>query len=485
MKHGWAFLQSLTRAIEAWSAAMAKRDPDVFLDRGMDLRHAIERDVFFKIANDPPLQERFDARTEKQALPPASDNPWCTVIEPWLANDDTRPLEAKTPPLSALRRGRSRIGNLLRLGKPAFTTANLTSPLDILFLCIHPKFAEFFRPVTDAAGAGAAFLTINDVPLEKHLDGRGWARVGLRPVHFALPDSPLLSHFPHYRGILDSLCAMMETLKPRVIAVPEGNAPVYELALLAGQRHGVATVCVQHGAPAYTNPGFRNWHFDDVLVWGDAFIAPYARHNPAQHFTVAGTPALLPSPVDSGDAPIRSVGFFLQKAVTVIPAWEWTALLKFIGWTARTFPNLKIIVRDHPSQPHLAATERAELEGLPNLAFMPPPRFSLNDVLTACDVVVASASTTLLEAAQSGAIPFIFGGSYPEDFPDMVGAQVAVSAPDLAAAQTLMTRLTADGAWRGTLREAGRQFRPHLFAATGKEGAARIVALLRAIQPRP
>jgi hypothetical protein len=478
MKHGWAFFESLTLAIEAWSAAVAKRYPQAFVHLGMDLRHAVERDLFFTLVNDPVLQERFDARMDGATLPPAPFDPWRAAIEPYLIQATSA--DAQIPPLKPFSRWRNRVGNMLRLGKPAFATGHLASAPDILFLCIHPKFVDFFKPVAESAGAGAAFLTVNDLPLEGHLYERGLARVGLRPTHFSLPAGPLLRHYAHFCGILESFSAMMEALKPRLIVVPEGNAPVYELALLAGRKKGIATICVQHGAPAYTNPGFRNWHFDNVLVWGDAFIDPFARHNPGQAFTVAGTPAQLPHPVEVGGAPIRSIGFFLQKGATVVPAAEWEALLEFIGWTAREFPGLKVIVRDHPSQPHLTPAERAHLDGLANITFMSPPRISLNDALAACDVVVASASTTLLEAVQSGGIPFIFGTAYPADFPDIAAAGAAASAPDLPSAKTLLARLAQDSEWRMSLHHAGKRLRPHLFAAVGHEGAARIAALLRA-----
>jgi hypothetical protein len=428
---------------------MAQTQPEAFHHRGMHLRHAVERDLFFRLANNDQLQARFDARLERQSLPAAPADPWCAVIEPYLDRTADLPPSPAVPRLDTMRRCRTRLGNLLRFGKPAFVTRS--SAADILFLCIHPKFVDYFRPVAEATGLGAVFLTINNVLLEAHLAARGLEAVGLRPIYSPLPRDLVMRHFPYLCGVLDSLCAMMAVLRPRMIVVPEGNAPVYELALLAGQPLGVSTICVQHGAPAYSNPGFRNWHFDDVLVWGDAFIEPFVRHNPGQRFTVAGTPALLPSAADA-EKPIRSVGFFLQKGATVIPEGEWQPLLDFIAWTAQTFPHLEVIVRDHPSQPHLASDERAKLDGLPNIRFMPPPSFSLNDALTASDVVAATASTTLLEAVQCGAVPFIFGTAYPRDFPDIVQSGAGVSAPGLSQAKVLMARLAIDAVWQSTLR---------------------------------
>lgn len=479
MKHGWAYMDAVTQAIETWSAVVTKRDPATFLHHGLDLRHAVERDIFFRVVNDVTLQLRFDARIEREPLPARPADPWSALIELY-QNPNERPNSRgipQLPPLSPFRRWRSRAANLSRLGKPAFIAHRVSSSADLLFLCIHPKFASFFLPVTQGLGDRAAFLTINDEPLEAHLDTRDLACVGLRPICASEPANPLLRHFRHLCGTLDSLSAMMTRLKPRAVVVPEGNAPVYELALLAGRAQNIRTICVQHGAPAYTNPGFRNWHFDDVLVWGDAFVEPFARHNRNQHFSVAGTPALLPEPADR-KKPLHSVGFFLQKNVTVIPEEEWHQLLEFIVWTAQTFQQLEVVVRDHPSQPHLSVDERALLGGLTNIRFMPPPNHSLNDVLAASDVVVATASTTLLEAVQSGAIPFIFGTAYPKDFPDITSAGAAVHAPGPDQARAFMTRLVMDSAWQAALQEGGKALRPHLFAATGAQAACRIRELL-------
>jgi hypothetical protein len=483
MTKGYRFMLSITQAIEAWSDDIARYTPGAFLHRGMDLRHAVERDLFFRLANDIQLQKRFYARLDGEQPSVDLTDPWSMVFDPYVAATTGAPPLSRhqLPYLSPKRRLRTWAGNLRRLGKRPFATNRQGVAPRILFLCIHPKFARFFATVLDAAGH-AGYLTIADRPLEAALDAQGVTVIALRPVRFSPLHSPVLQHFPHLCSLAESLGRMMTILCPTAIAVPEGNAPIYELALLAANAHSVPTICIQHGAPAYTNPGFRNWHFDDVLVWGDAFIEPFARYNPGQHFTVAGTPAVLPAAADRGSESVRSIGFFLQKGATVIPETEWEPLLDLIVWTAQTFPQLEVIVRDHPSQPHLSAAERGRLDGLSNIRFMPPPAHSLNDALAASDVVVAAASTTLLEAVQAGAIPFIFGTAYPADFPDIAAAGAGVRAPDLAEAQGVMTRLISDQGWQAALRQEGNILRPHLFAASGRDGAARIAACLQ--QPR-
>jgi hypothetical protein len=482
MKNGWAFLAAITRAIEAWSDDVVRREPDAFVYRGADLRYAVERALFFKFANDAGLQHHFDCMASQEPPPPRPSDPWCGVIADYLSPDPAAIPEPsfRVPPLNWKKKIRRGLGNLARIGRKPYRAARLPNNVDVLFLTVHPKFTAFLRPVAEALGPVTAFLTLQVPLVESDLAEKSLPCIALRPG-CSWPRGSVLRHFPELCDGFDRMAATFDALKPHLVVVPEGNAPAYELALRAGLPRGVATICLQHGAPAYTNPGFRNWNFADVLVWGQAFIAPYARYNPGQHFTVVGTPALLPSPrARAAGAAIRSAGFFLQKGATVIPAADWDALLGFMDRAAAAFPDIEIIVRDHPTQPSLNATERAIFEDRSNIRFMPPARYTLNEVLAACDVVVGAASTTLLEAIQSGAIPFIFGTSYPADFPDIAGAGAAIAAADGPTAEAALRQLAESEELRVRLRKAGDKLRPSLFAASGAEGAARIATALKA-----
>jgi hypothetical protein len=477
VKHGWAFLADLTRSIEAWSDDIQAHDPNDFAYRGADLRHAAERSLFFALANDEALMAYFDALVEG-ALPPAlPENSYRSMVLPYLGRA-VGPSSLAQPQIPWSKRLRARLGNLSRLGRSPFRTARLNTA-NFLFLAIHPKFVGFMGPV--AKQLGGAFLSFNDSVMETHLEQAGLSFVALRPSYSSWRIPGVLWHFAFLCRAFDEMTAMMGTLRPRVIVVPEGNAPIYEIAHRAGLQRGVKTVCLQQGAPAYTNPGFRNWSFADVFVWGEAFVEPFARHNPHQHFTVTGTPATLPRPrMASGNAPVRSIGFFLQKGAIVIQQEEWHALLRFIGWTASNHPNIQVIVRDHPSQAPLTEAERELFGKRPNLRFMPPPHHASSDVLAASDIVIAAASTTLLEAVQVGAIPFIFGTAYPRDFPDILAAGAGVIASDLDTAKAVLTQIIVSTERRANLRAAGAAIRSTLFAANGAEGTARIAAALAA-----
>jgi hypothetical protein len=489
MKHGWEFMDALTLAIEAWSADIARRDPHAFHYREADLRHAVERDLFFSVTNDVAVQAWFDARIDGAALPPVPQNPFYAMIAPYLMPHASAASPAAStimPPVGAARWLRSETANLLRLGRQPFHTARIAGKTDFLFLVIHPKFVEFFRPIAAEIGADAAYLCVDDPSLEAYLTSGGLPSVALHHA-FSRPPSPrgVMRNFLRLCRIFDRMVDMLEALRPRVILVPEGNAPVYEIALRAGQTRGIATICLQHGAHGYTNPGFRNWHFNDVFAWGARFVTPFAHHNPGQHFTITGTPVTMSAPARrEDDASIRSIGFFLSKGATIIRAAEWHDLLQFIGWTAATFPDIEIVVRDHPSLPSLTMEEHALVGDPPNLRFMPPRKFSLNDVLGSCDMAVAAASTTLLEAIATGAIPFVFGTFYPKDFPDITGEGAAVAAHTIEEAKTALSNVIEHGHLRAGLRANGARLSPELFAAQGPAGVARISDALRAAADR-
>jgi hypothetical protein len=483
MKHGWDFVTALTQAIEAWSDGTRRTQPDAFHYRGADLRHAVERAVFFRAINDTDMRRYFDALADRKPIPLASSDPWCAVVASYLTPDGEAPRQGtnSVPVLGWQRRLRSFAGNLSRLGRPSYATQRLNGPVEVLLLAIHPKFVSFMAPVADAIGAGAAYLSSSDPGVEEYLAREKLPSVALRPDYSGSPRSPLLQHFPDLCGFFDRMAAMMDALKPRAILVPEGNAPIYEIANRAGKQRGIATVCLQHGAHGYSNPGFRNWTYSDALVWGSQFMAPFAHHNPQQHFTITGTPASLPAPLRQPDAnPIRSIGFFLQRGAVLIPVAESAGLLQFIGQIAKTFPDVEVIIRDHPSSPDLTPFEQAQIGQGPNIKYMPPSRFSLQETLQACDTIVSAASTTLLEAVAVGVIPFIFGTCYPDDYPDIVGAGAAISAETAEAAIKATEKLIRDGNYRENLRINGVKLRPELFAATGQDGARRIAQAVRA-----
>jgi hypothetical protein len=273
---------------------------------------------------------------------------------------------------------------------------------------------------------------------------------------------------------------LIELVRPGVIVVPEGNAPICEVARLAATSAGVRTICIQHGWSPVAHPGFRNLAFDDMLVWGPLFAELLTADNPDQHFTVVGNPNILPMARGPDlERPIRAIGFFLQKGGPLIGPDDWDAFLDLIGWMAVSFPQIEVVIRDHPSTPSLDCRERDRIGPHSNIRLMPPSDHPLTDVLAHCDIVVSAYSTTLLEALAFGAIPVIFGASGLASYhPDLAAMGAAIQVASLEAAKDKLASVIVNEKIRARLRKSGIAIKPGLFAATGVDAVNRIVAAI-------
>src|SRR6202035_1411099 len=150
--------------------------------------------------------------------------------------------------------------------------------------------------------------------------------------------------------------------------------------------------------------GFRNMTYSAMCVWGKGFAELLAAHNPNQRFIATGN-HIIACGRQGDDRHRNAVAFFLQKG-QLISDTAWNHMLELVAWTAKEFPGGEVRVREHPSAP-LTAFERATFDGLPNVRLVPPEQETLNDVLVGCRVAVAMYSTTILEAAATGAVPLI------------------------------------------------------------------------------
>jgi len=480
------YVAALSDAIAAWSALLADADPSSFLYRGVDLRCAVERVMYFALVNDSAAYATFAAQAA--GIAPATAPPNQSIyrfVAPCLvgrrsgAEDSSGDFPRKLGWLPRLNRQVKRFAGRQH---PDFDLERVDGRPNVLFLAIQPKFVRFLLPIMLALDDDAAFLTVGDLATEKYLKKMELPTLSVRLASAAQSGvNGILGDFAYLCRTFDAIEACIEQTKPRVLVVPEGNAPDCEVARLAARRAGVPTICIQHGWSPVSHPGFRNLMFDEMLVWGSLFADLLAPENPLQHFAIVGNPTRFETARRLRSfQPIRAIGFFLQKGGPLIDATDWTSFLDLIGWTAASFPDVEIIAREHPSTSPLDDRERSRIGDHSNMQFMSAVDCPLGDILARCDIVVAAYSTTLLEAVAAGAIPFIFGASGMARYrPDLASVGVAIEEKQLAAAKVSLGLLIADCGMRERLRKAGEAFMPCLFAATGKSAVERIVSTIR------
>lgn len=479
------FVDALTDAIERWSADVARRQPSAFLHRGADLRHAVERVLYFVLVNDEAVRAAHATFLAAGAVPPTlPDHVYFRLVGPYLFSPAS---DRRGDRLSGSEGARwstrlvRALGLLRYIAASQRSAADLDAPPDVLFIVTHPKFVEFLRPIAAMIGKPAAFVTIDDPHTESHLSQLGLPRYVLRQQPWPVAEGAL-RNFGSLCASFDSFHSLLRRIRPQVVVIPEGNAPLHEVVRVAAAKLNVRSLCLQYGWSPISHPGFRHLSYDNMLVWGPMFAEMLARHNPRQLFTVTGNPGLSGAqPIAVRDGPVKGIGFFLQKGGPLIGVNEWPAFLDLIGWTAKHFPDLSVIVREHPSTQPLDADERARIGHESNIRFMAPAEHSLAQTLALCDVVVSAYSTTLLEALAFGAIPLIVAPvGMSRYWPDLVAMGAAIEGTGAEDARSSLAALVADADLRGRLRSAGRSLRSQLFAAIGRDAAANISAQVAA-----
>jgi hypothetical protein len=280
--------------------------------------------------------------------------------------------------------------------------------------------------------------------------------------------------------VFNAIYAALKDLRPDCVVVPEGNAPVNELVNRVAKSLSIPTLCIQQGWSPVVHPGFRNMTFSGMCVWGDGFADLLAAGNPNQRFIATGN-HIIACRRQRDDRDRNAVAFFLQKG-RLISDSAWNHMLGLIVWTAREFPDTEVRVREHPSAP-LTESERATFDGLPNARLVPPEQETLNNALVGCRVAVAMYSTTILEAAATGAVPLILNVNGFEHYnPNIAAEGGAVEVQDFAAARTALSRLMLDEEYWSSFDAALDRVRQRFFARDRDEALAAIVAEIEALR---
>ena len=475
----------LNDAIGQLTADMVAHDPAAFRGSGGDIRYVAERQLFFALFADRKLYDYYVACRTQAALPDEDSLPfWPRQIAPYFRGERPR-FEKLT--------WRERYLRFLyrRLGEGTFQMEGTAgTPPQVFFHVIHPKFVRYFKPIADNLSVPFAFLTIDDPGMFKAL-----AAEGLPRVHIALTQASREMMLPEVEivrrtfrpGLFDSwfirfnaVRRILRELKPDCIVVPEGNAAIYELVNQSAKTIGIPTLCIQQGWAPVVHPGFRNMSYGKMCVWGERFSELLAPFNPGQSFLATGNHVIACQP--QGDvAQRRAIVFFLQNGAHWLTEETWRGVLDLIAWSAKKFPLCEIRVRDHPGAP-LAPADVESLEAVGNVRLMSPGKFPLTDLFAGCRVAVAINSTTILEAAASGAVPLILDVSgFGPYHPNIAADGAAVEVTDFRDARIKLEQLVQDDRYCASFAGPLDRVRAGLFVRNGDQAREAIVAEINAM----
>jgi hypothetical protein len=469
----------LNDAIERFTADMVAHDRGAFRGGGGDIRYVAERQLFFTLFADRKLYDYFVACSTQAALPNEESLPfWSRWVAPYFRGERPR-FETLTWRERYQRFLYRRLGEgLVRIEGTAGTRPQ------VLFHVIHPKFVRYLKSIADNLSVPFAFLTIDDPGMFDAL-----AAEGLPRVHIVLTQASHAMMLPEVEiirrkfrpGLFDSwfirfnaVRRVLRELGPDCIVLPEGNAPIYELVNQSAKAIGVRTLCVQQGWAPVVHPGFRNMSYGTMCVWGEEFARLLAPFNPKQRFVAAGNHIIFCEP--QGNVGQRNaIAFFLQNGAHWLTEEAWRGMLDLIAWSARRFPRCEIRVREHPGEP-LAPADEERLKAAGNVKLMSPGEFSLKDLFAGCRVAVAINSTTILEAAASGAVPLILDVSgFGPYHPNIAGEGAAVEVTNFEDAKAALERLVQDDQYCTSFASSLDRARESLFAKNGKQALDAIV----------
>ncbi len=474
------FLMALNRAIALFTDQSVDADAGAFLYRGADLRHAVERQLYYRFSSDRCLRSLFG-----QAIASAADP--STALSAEMRATLTAGVAQGTG-MGIIRHLRSLAksghGLITDRGRRArspdaaslILNAGDTRP-QLLFMVIHERFERFLAPVARALTLPCAYLTALDPALTTALAERGVPVAHAGPVARggALPAG--LGGVEYLATYFDAFLAALTALRPRCVVVPEGGAPPYEVLNRACRLLGIPVICIQQGWSPYIHPGFCNLSYDQMLVWSDYFGELLRPWNPEQAFLATGN-CMVEFP-EHERAPGAAISFFISGSPsqsqfdTLTTAEMYWQFLDLARWTAESFPGVPVFLREHPQIP-LSESEKAPLLRLPNVRFAPSREAPLRDVLRASRLSIAIYSTTILESIAGGVVPLIVNAtSLPRFWPDVAAEGAALEVASFQAARHAIGRVASEPDFLKPFQQRLPEVRRRLFAHDGPDAVRR------------
>jgi hypothetical protein len=468
------FTLALSDAIALFTEQKSAEDFFAWSYRGADLRFVVARWLYFALINDDEL---FAFYCGRGTAPTALAATW---IAPFFARSAPEARRSERL-VTSVRSFAARASHFLRTWRVPRSQPSIMKA-DILFHVGAFKFFRYLAPLVEEAGADAAYLCLNDQVLADAIAATGGRVIHLQAATDITPVGYVSAALKDWLSLCRDYDAFLDLFLLtgcRTVVVAEGNSPQNELVARAARAAGVRSVCIQQGWSPIIHTGFRCLYYDAMCVWGAEIARLLAPANPKQRFFVTGSHVLQAN----GGRPVverQAIGFFLQKGSRLITAAAWAAMLDLVAWSAETYPDRPILVREHPGAP-LDADERAVLARFSNIMFTPADTHPLAEVMIQCRVAVSIFSTTLLEAAASGAIPLIVNVTGLERFlPDLEALGAGLEVKSAQDAKLALDRIIgpAGDALALALEPASRAF----FARLGSPACDAIKSVIAAAE---
>lgn len=367
-----------------------------------------------------------------------------------------------------------------RLISPSlYSVGDLKIEPSILCFAHHKKFVGLIRPIAAKTGSSYAFI-VRDKREQAFLDLRDDEVVYLSSSPYKKLKSRFKSYWPDILNLASRFDDLLLKIKPKMLIYCEGDAWPQDLFSMVGRKYLIPSICMQWGAFPSPRPriGFRAMGCTAFLTWGDYFGGQLKPYNSATQFISVGHPSLelrLPEKIN------KRIIFLLNTdpngKVTGLDAFheQFWALLQ---WVATNANGWEIIVRMHPMIP-LSISERDLLSSFKCIQLHDPANKTLMESLEKCDLALTVSSSSVIEAAACGVIPFILNPAPWSFQPEFRVHRAGFEYSTVPLAVEKLKALMSNPKDLIEIRDNLIEFRKKLFLSVGNPALNNIVAAIK------
>ncbi len=343
----------------------------------------------------------------------------------------------------------------------------------IIYYALHERFLKFALPVLSALPEDVVALCENPIP------GDFVCSENIQAIEFSFlklyqyQNQFLQTKFPQIFFMFNTLAGLWNVLSPQKLIVIEGNHPQFEILALLGKKDKVPVICLQQGWPGILHTGFRNMQYSHFISWGRQFSEMLEALNPIPSFIDAGYPFNVINYEKR-----NAISFFLQAPLLVSSVNDYNQLLELSFFCAQHFPELCILVREHPEYP-LPVQFIETAKKYKNIRLTPPSAYSIDEIYGQSFISVSIFSSTIIESIAHGVIPFVFNPtSMPHYYPDLHQEELGVEVKSLDEAKEKISELINNPLLINQFRERIARRKSEFYTATGNVALQNIVNII-------
>lgn len=494
------YIQKLCEAIESFTNNLEINNPNAFKHHGANLKYAVERDLYFYCVDNKDLYDFFrqwvrGKLPEVIELATELERDLAFYMSDYLEPKRLRVRQSKSSQQNLywrfnnlINRVLARIRRTIEVSVFKIQLLSQAQNVDVLIYLNHPRFINFLKPILKQLPFSYQYLIVQNPEFKLRIVGERLRFSNIEKFYNLFSEwfsgiyilsSDYANRFQEMTDLYDKVYKKLKQIKPKVMIVIEGNNASDEIINQAAKQLSIPVICMEQGWSPIFHNGFRNMNYSKMLVWGEGFAELLEPYNPQQKFVVTGSHTINSETRTGKLSQIletKAVSFFLQTPHRMISQESWDSFLELTKWSAREFPEVQMLVREHPRYP-IPQKEQKHLLSFPNVKLVPSTEFFLADVLDASFLTVSIYSSTILESIAAGIPPLIYNTtSMPNFCPDINAAGAGVEVKTLEEAQKAMRQFLTDEHYCQQFQPYIKKFQKKYFYQTNQQPVENIIA---------